>query len=382
MRAEGGPHVQGLRGARTAAAGASARALTRCRAWVMGGPLHALWCECQACSLTVNACMRTCAMGCQSLGGGRCTYCKQGSGTPRHATPNPPPPPPGGELLDAVLDKGHYSEADARSCFLQIIKAVQYLHSRWAVPPRRLPALPHPMCTLCSAPLEAPSWGAVLFTAEIHSRIAAPHGMWHAALGRAALAPPDQAACELQRLASCGLPCRGIVHRDLKLENLLLVHKKDISHIKIAGALRPPPSAVLSCTPARLPQLCMFSSMPAARRRCAVPLPLPLLGAGWQAWTGQDASLRGLRHAATALSSRLPAPAPAQPWAAAHAATKPCPRLACRLQTLGWLGGTPGPLPSPPSVARPSMWRPKSSRQAWAVGQLLARVCDSVRVRG
>ncbi|KAL4442683.1 hypothetical protein ABPG77_006677 [Micractinium sp. CCAP 211/92] len=62
----------------------------------------------------------------------------------------------GGELLDAVLDKGHYSEADARSCFLQIIKAVQYLHSR------------------------------------------------------------------------------GIVHRDLKLENLLLVHKKDISHIKIA----------------------------------------------------------------------------------------------------------------------------------------------------
>jgi hypothetical protein len=26
------------------------------------------------------------------------------------------------------------------------------------------------------------------------------------------------------------------VHRDLKLENLLLVKKKDISHIKIAGA--------------------------------------------------------------------------------------------------------------------------------------------------
>ncbi len=46
--------------------------------------------------------------------------------------------------MDAVLDKGHYSEADARSCFLQIIKAVQYLHSRWAVPAaRRLPTLPH-----------------------------------------------------------------------------------------------------------------------------------------------------------------------------------------------------------------------------------------------
>lgn len=62
----------------------------------------------------------------------------------------------GGELLDAVLENGHYSEADARSCFLQIIKAIRYLHSR------------------------------------------------------------------------------GIVHRDLKLENLLLVRKKDISHIKIA----------------------------------------------------------------------------------------------------------------------------------------------------
>ncbi|KAI7836176.1 hypothetical protein COHA_009943 [Chlorella ohadii] len=62
----------------------------------------------------------------------------------------------GGELLDAVLEKGHYSEADARSCFLQIMRAIQYLHSR------------------------------------------------------------------------------GIVHRDLKLENLLLVRKKDIGHIKIA----------------------------------------------------------------------------------------------------------------------------------------------------
>ena len=29
-------------------------------------------------------------------------------------------------------------------------------------------------------------------------------------------------------------PRRAIVHRDLKLENLLLVRKKDIGHIKIA----------------------------------------------------------------------------------------------------------------------------------------------------
>lgn len=41
-----------------------------------------------------------------------------------------PAVPAGGELLDAVLEKGHYSEADARSCFLQIIRAIQYLHSR------------------------------------------------------------------------------------------------------------------------------------------------------------------------------------------------------------------------------------------------------------
>lgn len=31
-----------------------------------------------------------------------------------------------------MLEKGHYSEADARSCFLQIMRAIQYLHSRWA----------------------------------------------------------------------------------------------------------------------------------------------------------------------------------------------------------------------------------------------------------
>lgn len=39
-------------------------------------------------------------------------------------------PPPGGELLDAVLEKGHYSEDDARTCFLQIMRGIMYLHSR------------------------------------------------------------------------------------------------------------------------------------------------------------------------------------------------------------------------------------------------------------
>ncbi|KAI7845929.1 hypothetical protein COHA_000475 [Chlorella ohadii] len=62
----------------------------------------------------------------------------------------------GGALLEAVLEKGHYSEADARAVFRQLILAIQYLHSQ------------------------------------------------------------------------------GVVHRDVKLDNLLLVSPGDISHIKIA----------------------------------------------------------------------------------------------------------------------------------------------------
>lgn len=38
----------------------------------------------------------------------------------------------GGELLDAVLAKGSYSEADARLCFVQLLRGVHYLHSRCA----------------------------------------------------------------------------------------------------------------------------------------------------------------------------------------------------------------------------------------------------------
>ena len=46
----------------------------------------------------------------------------------------------GGELLDAVLDKGSYSEADARLCFLQLLRGIHYLHSQCALRPR--PPLP------------------------------------------------------------------------------------------------------------------------------------------------------------------------------------------------------------------------------------------------
>ncbi len=38
----------------------------------------------------------------------------------------------GGELLDAVLEKGSYSEADARLCFIQLLRGVAYLHSQCA----------------------------------------------------------------------------------------------------------------------------------------------------------------------------------------------------------------------------------------------------------
>lgn len=39
----------------------------------------------------------------------------------------------GGELLDAVLERGNYSEADARMCFAQLLRGLQYLHQRGVV---------------------------------------------------------------------------------------------------------------------------------------------------------------------------------------------------------------------------------------------------------
>ena len=37
----------------------------------------------------------------------------------------------GGELLDAVLERGSYSESDARLCFAQLLSGIDYLHSRF-----------------------------------------------------------------------------------------------------------------------------------------------------------------------------------------------------------------------------------------------------------
>ena len=40
----------------------------------------------------------------------------------------------GGELLDAVLERGNYSEADAFICFKQLVEGVAYLHSKYGAP--------------------------------------------------------------------------------------------------------------------------------------------------------------------------------------------------------------------------------------------------------
>jgi serine/threonine protein kinase len=36
----------------------------------------------------------------------------------------------GGELLEAVLQRGSYNESEARLCFMQLLKGIEYLHSR------------------------------------------------------------------------------------------------------------------------------------------------------------------------------------------------------------------------------------------------------------
>jgi serine/threonine protein kinase len=36
----------------------------------------------------------------------------------------------GGELLEAVLQRGTYSEAEARLAFVQLLKGIEYLHSK------------------------------------------------------------------------------------------------------------------------------------------------------------------------------------------------------------------------------------------------------------
>jgi serine/threonine protein kinase len=39
----------------------------------------------------------------------------------------------GGELLEAVLQRGSYSEGEARLAFVQLLRGIQYLHSKWVL---------------------------------------------------------------------------------------------------------------------------------------------------------------------------------------------------------------------------------------------------------
>lgn len=99
----------------------------------------------------------------------------------------------GGELLDAVLEKGSYSEADARLCFIQLLRGMAYLHSQ------------------CDSDL--PSTRRM--SGVLHG-----HDSYRTCVGSL------QALCLLHS-------CRGVAHRDLKLENLLLASPDDITDIKV-----------------------------------------------------------------------------------------------------------------------------------------------------
>lgn len=46
----------------------------------------------------------------------------------------------GGELLDAVLQRGSYNEADARNCFVQLLRGIEYLHAKCVAPLRTAPS--------------------------------------------------------------------------------------------------------------------------------------------------------------------------------------------------------------------------------------------------
>lgn len=46
-----------------------------------------------------------------------------------HTTANTQSHSPG-ELLEAVIKRGAYSEGEARACFAQLLRGIAYLHSR------------------------------------------------------------------------------------------------------------------------------------------------------------------------------------------------------------------------------------------------------------
>lgn len=114
--------------------------------------------------------------------------------------------------------QSHYSEADARTIFRQLIQAIQYLQSRYnrgreggqGGQTEGAP-LGQEGGTRDSCPCSACSrrWGCLTTTSR-------PTGI--------AVHPPNRWLCRL---------CRGVVHRDIKLKNLLLLEPGDLNHVKL-----------------------------------------------------------------------------------------------------------------------------------------------------
>lgn len=66
----------------------------------------------------------------------------------------------GGELLDAVLERGSYSEADARLCFAQLLSGIDYLHSRCGLAAAQDPC--HDGCSGSLCLLDEAGWGSTM----------------------------------------------------------------------------------------------------------------------------------------------------------------------------------------------------------------------------
>ncbi len=124
-----------------------------------------------------------------------------------------------------MIEKGNYTEKDAANLIHQILSGVAYLHSHGAAPaaaaaPRAASASPRargPLGPLALCP------GRAAAAARPAAGQHLPRGASPAALRPA----PAHPACSPSL-------CAGIVHRDLKLENMVMLNDRDDSPVKIA----------------------------------------------------------------------------------------------------------------------------------------------------
>lgn len=174
----------------------------------------------------------------------------------------------GGELLEAVLARGNYTEDDARTCFVQLLRGIAYLHSHKIVHRRVatvfawiscLPAQPQHRAQVPAAGgapthfvwlygcLPVLKFNSIQFctlfgiAAHAFSRCclheaAQPTAIitiWVHCAAICCSAPPSQLS---PFLLSAKQHCPQLLRdrRDLKLENLLLVSPDNMTHIKIA----------------------------------------------------------------------------------------------------------------------------------------------------